>query len=227
MVHLSVGEGMAGLFLTPTMVAFTERYPKIKLRMHKPVSVLDFRENETDVLLGGAPSSQPDVTSQALGFIHSLPVATRPYIERYGVPTRTNLSSHCFVHCDFHTEGGVWDAWHATMAKGVIAHTSDSAYVHAMMIKYGLGIGLMGSYTLADPACIPLELGVHVRLPMYALALTERLNAKPVRLVFDWLVDVFSTANPWFSPELKLESLPRDSLSGTVAQLLAGPEQNP
>jgi DNA-binding transcriptional LysR family regulator len=226
-VHLSVGEGMAGLFLTPTIVAFTEQYPKIKLRMHKPVSVMDFRENATDVLLGGAPSTQPEVTSRPLGFIHYLPVATRAYIERYGVPTRANLSSHCFVHCDFHTEGGIWETWHATMARGVIAHTSDSAYVHAMMTKVGLGIGLMGSYVLAESMYIPLELGVHMRFPMYALALTERLNAKPVRLVFDWMSDVFGAANPWFSPELKLDSLPQDSLSGTMAQLLAVPERNP
>jgi DNA-binding transcriptional LysR family regulator len=228
LVHLSVGEGMAGLFLTPSMVGFTERYPKIKLRMHKPVNLLDFHENHTDVLLSGVPSSQTDVTSRALGFLHFLPIATRPYIERYGVPTRTNLSSHLFVHSDFHAaEAGLWDAWHATMARGVVAHTSDSAYVHAMMIKSGIGIGLMGSYVLADQACIPLELGVHVRLPMYALALTERLNAKPVRLVFDWISDVFGVANPWFSPELQLDSLPQDSLPGTVAQLLAGPKQNP
>jgi DNA-binding transcriptional LysR family regulator len=227
-VHLSVGEGMAGLFLTPAMVAFTEQYPKIKLRMHKPVNFLNFHENNTDALLSGLPSTQADVTSRPLGFLHFLPIATRPYIERYGVPTRANLSSHLFVHSDFHApESPVWESWHATMARGVIAHTSDSAYVHAMMIKSGLGIGLMGSYTLADPACIPLELGIHVRLPMYAHALTERLNAKPVRLVFDWMSEVFGVANPWFSPELQLDSLPQDSLPDTLAQLLAAPRQNP
>jgi hypothetical protein len=44
---------------------------------------------------------------------------------------------------------------------------------------------------------------VKVSVPLYALVLTERLNARPVRLAFDWLCEMFSPANPWFSPNTK------------------------
>ena len=38
--------------------------------------------------------------------------------------------------------------------------------------------------------------------------LTDRLNARPVRLVFDWLSDVFGSNNPWFSDEFRLNNPP-------------------
>ena len=43
---------------------------------------------------------------------------------------------------------------------------------------------------------------------MYAIALTERLHAKPVRMVFEWLCDLFGEANRWFASELVLAELP-------------------
>jgi len=41
--------------------------------------------------------------------------------------------------------------------------------------------------------------------PLYLIALTDRLNARPVRLVFEWLSDVFG-GNPWFSDEFRLHN---------------------
>ena len=50
---------------------------------------------------------------------------------------------------------------------------------------------MLGSYTLVEPCVVPLEIGLRISVPLYLIALTERLNARPVRLVFDWLSDVF------------------------------------
>jgi hypothetical protein len=77
-----------------------------------------------------------------------------------------------------------------------------------MLVKAGLGIGLVGSYGVLEPAAVPLELGVRISVPIFLLALTERLNARPVRLVFDWLSDVFGPGNPWFRDEFKLNNPP-------------------
>ena len=71
---------------------------------------------------------------------------------------------------------------------------------------------------------VPLERDVHMDVAIHVLAQTERLASRPVRLVYDWLSTVFGPANPWFAPELNLQSLRRDSLSKTMAQLIAGPE---
>jgi hypothetical protein len=77
-----------------------------------------------------------------------------------------------------------------------------------MLVKTGQGIGLLGSFTLIEPRLVPLEVGVRISVPLFLLALTERLQARPVRLVFDWLSEIFGPNNPWFSDEFKLNNPP-------------------
>lgn len=213
-VHIAATSALAGMFLAPAICAFSDRFPNIRLKHSARFDFASFRDNFVDVMLSIAPARHPEITSRPLGFLHFLPVASRLYIERHGVPTKTNLAEHFFVHCDAYTaEIGLWNAWHALMAHGVVAHSSDDTLCYSMMAKSGLGIGLLANYALCDPDAVPLELGVHVQLPLYLLAPTERLAARPVRLVFDWMAEVYSPSVAWFSPDLRLNLLPRDELT--------------
>jgi hypothetical protein len=45
---------------------------------------------------------------------------------------------------------------------------------------------------------------VHIKLRLYAHALTDRLEAKPVKVVFDLLERTFGTRNPWFQERMVL-----------------------
>jgi DNA-binding transcriptional LysR family regulator len=172
--------------------------------------------------------NRPDMVARRLGYLHMLPVACQPYIERYGVPTRSNLSSHCFVQTEICSKrGGMWDSWLDLIEQGVVTHSCDNLLTYSLMVKYGLGIGLVGSCAMADPKVVPLELGVHIRAPIYAVAPSERLTTRAVQIVFDWLSDIFGETVPWFGAELKLDSLPRDSLTETVNTLLGGLKRSP
>ncbi|HTT96917.1 MAG TPA: LysR family transcriptional regulator [Rhizomicrobium sp.] len=223
-VRLSVTDGLAGLFVAPSLVGFSEAFPRIHLHIKSPTNLTTLRENQTDVMLGFIPTKQADIETRQLGFLHFITVATHPYIERYGLPTRKNLESHFFVDSEYYSSrGGVWDKWHATTARGVVAHNCDNSFAYAHLVRCGLGIGLLGSFTLSDSTAVPLDLGVYARVPIFVFAQKERLVARPVRLVYDWVSDVFSASNPWFSSELSLESLPVESLSDTASQLLELP----
>lgn len=228
LVRLAALDGMAGLFIAPNLFTLSERFPKIRVQLRSPVSFVNFRDNQADVMVGFAPPNQGDITGRPLGFLHLIPMASRGYVERYGIPTRTNLSAHFFLQSDYYSpQEPFWDSWHALMARGVIAHSSDNSCSYSLMAKAGLGIALLGSYALADPEAIPLELGLHIRLPLYALALTERLNAKPVQVIFDWLSEMFNPQIPWFAPELRLDQLPRDYLAPMAERLVAVLKPNP
>ena len=88
----------------------------------------------------------------------------------------------------------------------IMCEGCDNPLAYGMLAKTGQGIGLLGSFTLIEPCLVPLEIGVRVSVPLFLLALTERLNARPVRLVFDWLSEIFGPNNPWFSDEFKLNN---------------------
>jgi hypothetical protein len=76
------------------------------------------------------------------------------------------------------------------------------------MIKLGLGVGLLGTYASVERDAVPLELGVTISLPLYGIALRERLRSRPVRIVFEWLCEIFSARNAWFRREFKPEEMP-------------------
>jgi DNA-binding transcriptional LysR family regulator len=120
------------------------------------------------------------------------------------VPTAANIEKHRFIDSEIYSAKGVWDPWHSLVSRGAIAQFCDASISYALMVKAGLGIGLLGNYVMMEPAVRPLDLDVHIRFQLYAVALTERLDAKPVRLVFSLLEKLFATGNPWFEKEMVL-----------------------
>ena len=41
-----------------------------------------------------------------------------------------------------------------TAARGHIAHYCDNSFAYGMLVKAGLGIGLLGSYSLVEPSAV-------------------------------------------------------------------------
>lgn len=222
-VRVSVTEALAGIFIAPSLRAFSERYPRVHLHLQNPSNLAAFKENHTDIMVSFTPASGT-VFCRPCGVVHLLPAAGRAYIEQYGLPTRSNLESHYFVDTEYYKgKSAIWASWRQAVERGELAHDCDNSFAYGLLVKSGLGVGLLASYALADPTLVPLELGVHITLPIHLLALTERLQSRPVRLVFDWLSEVLSPNSPWFAPDLNLSELPKVTLTDTVEQVVAGP----
>jgi DNA-binding transcriptional LysR family regulator len=203
-VRLGITDGLGVIFLIPELQRFSTQYPKIRVHMRSPVNFKNLRENQTDVMLAFSPDVAHDMTALPLGWIHFIPVASESYIERMGVPTPANIQKHRFVDSEIYSAKGAWDPWNELVSRGAIAQHCDASVSYALMVKAGLGIGLLGNYVMMEPAVRPLDLDVHIRLQLYAVALTERLEVKPVRLVFDLLEKLFGPRNPWFQKEMVL-----------------------
>ena len=221
LVHINATEALAGLFIVPNISAFNEQYPNIRLHLKNPINLVKFRENQADIALRFALPVEKGVEAQAVGFVHLIPVATHSYLSRYGLPNKDNLENHCFIDTDYYAaRNELWSSWREALDRGHVAHFCDNSYAYAFMVKSGLGIGLMGNYTLSDPAIVPLEIGIHIKLPLYLLAESDRLNSKPVRVVYDWLAELFGLRNPWFAADLTLGTFP--NISGALAQIYSG-----
>jgi DNA-binding transcriptional LysR family regulator len=157
------------------------------------------------MMIGFEPVDASDISCLPLGHLHLIPIASEQYIRRHGMPTTGDLSHHVFVDSQFYqAKTGMWDDWQSLMAQGRIAANCDSSLSYASAIIGGLGIGLLGNYTLSDTTLRHLLLGVHVSVPIFLLGLAERFEARPVRVVKDWLADTFGPHNPWFADQLNL-----------------------
>jgi DNA-binding transcriptional LysR family regulator len=208
-VRVSITDGLNALFAAPALRQFTERYPKIQLHLKSPLNVMNLRENQTDMMISIIPSDLSEIQFRRLGQLHFIPIVAKDYIQRHGLPTRDNLEQHFFIQSEYYlAKTGLWEGWQQAVARGRVVHYCDNSFAYGMLVKAGLGIGMLGSYSLVEPCAVPLDIDLRVSVPLYLIALTERLNARPVRLVFDWLSEVFGPENPWFNDKLKLNNPP-------------------
>jgi len=209
LVRVSITDGLNALFAAPALVRFSAQYPKIQLHLKAPLNHIDLRENQTDMMIGFVPSVSSNIQFRKLGQLHFIPIVSKDYIRKHGLPTNNNLEQHRFIQSEYYLgRTGLWDSWQQTASRGRIAHYCDNSFAYGMLVKAGHGIGLLGSYTLVEPCFVPLEIGLRISVPLFLLALTERLQARPVRLVFNWLSEVFGTNNPWFADEFRLNNPP-------------------
>jgi DNA-binding transcriptional LysR family regulator len=203
-VRLGITDGLGVFFVVPELRRLSAAYPKIQVHLKSPGNFKNLRENQTDVILGFHFDPTNDMTTRPLGWLHFLPIATQSYIDRMGFPTHANAEKHLFVDSEIYSAKGTWDSWRAVINRGSIAHYCDASISYGMMVKAGLGIGLLANYNMTEPTARPLDLDVHIKLRLHAVALTERLDAKPVRLVFDLLEKMFGPQNPWFQEKMVL-----------------------
>jgi DNA-binding transcriptional LysR family regulator len=214
-VRVSITDGLNALFAAPALLQFSADYPKIQLHLKSPLNLMNLRENQTDIMIGFGPSVSSDIQFRKLGQLHFIPVVAKDYVRNHGLPTINNLEQHLFIQSEYYlARTGLWDSWQRTVSRGRIAHYCDNSFAYGMLTKAGAGIGLLGSYTLLEPCMMPVEIDLRISVPLFLLALTERLNARPVRLVFDWLGEVFGSDNPWFSDEFKLNNPPSEYDAG-------------
>lgn len=226
LVTISATEAMGGFFVVPQINEFNEQFPNVQLHIKNALNMSRFRENQADIAIRFLPCSERNVSSRKLGYVHFIPVATSPYFSKYGVPTVKTLSQHRFVDSEYYSlTDPPWDAWRRLVSAGTVHHLCDNSYSYAVMVKAGLGIGLLGNYILSHPSMMPVDLGVHIKLPIYLHADTTRLTSRPVRVVFDWLTKQFASSHPWFSSRLTMRSYP--SLTATLAQVFAGTPLEP
>ena len=204
-VQFSSTEAMAGLFIVPMLREFTAEHSSITLHIRNITNMLDFRENQSDIVLGFAPSEQDGIKSRPAGVMHLVPYASNEYVKQYGLPSRTNLENHKFVDAEYYSsKTDIWKPWQAALKRGKVAHLCDNSFAYCLAVKEGLGIGLLGNYVLPDQELVPADIDVHVALRMYLLADSERLKSRPVRIVYNWLSTILGEDNQWLAARPKI-----------------------
>lgn len=223
-VRVSITEGLAGLFLVPKMQQFTAQYAQIRVFLQNPINLNIFKDNHCDIMISFLSDESAEIYCAPLGYLHFVPIASQDYIRRHGLPTKDNLDRHLFVDSDFYRGGqNIWSDWQDAVKRGTLLHTSENSFSYALMVRSGLGIGLLGSYALSDPTAVFLDLGIAPRLPMYEYAYKDRLTSRPVKVVFDWLAGIFGAHNALFSSEFDVSSIPREDISWLMSNLVDWP----
>ena len=220
LVRVHITEALAGLFIVPRMEAFTRAYPGIRLHIANPTNMGALRENHADILLNFSPESSPEIRSWQGGTVHLLPVASMAYLERFGLPEAQTIRRHVMLDAAYYMgDAPIWAPWRALVAGAGAVHGCDNSFAYALMVRSGIGIGLLANYALADGGAMALDLGVHIRLPLHLHVMRDRLEARPVRIVYDWLASLFGPDEAWFQADHVPSERQRAALAPVVAEI--------
>ena len=206
-VRLGVTDGIGIAFVVPGLRRLAQNHPRIRVEMKSPQNYLSLVENQTDIMVGFAPENHQDLTSVRMGTFHFLPMVSRSYVDRMGVPTYDDLERHQFIDSErYSSKVEIWKPWRRLVGRGYISYSCDASISYAMMVKAGLGIGLLGNFNVLEPAVQPLDLDCQIDIPLYLTALTERLQSRPVQIAFDFVLSLLGDDNPWFAKEMTLDT---------------------
>ncbi|RWX74894.1 LysR family transcriptional regulator [Neorhizobium lilium] len=193
-VVVSATSGLAVAIVAPAVSRLSDNYPRLNLDIREQVSLVSFEKNQADLMISLSPTSRADIECMQAGTLHLIPVASSDYLRKYGIPLRNTGSRHAFLQCKYYdSDREIWNGWRELINGGQHAHYCENSLAYFALVKNGAGIGLLGSYVLADPELVPLDLNVHVALPIYLISYANRRQSKAVGAVYDWLIDVFGT----------------------------------
>ena len=150
-VSVSVPDTIATAFIAPAIKRFSQRYPKIQLRLKPPLHHIDLRHNNSDLNIAIHPIGLDEWISRPLGTLHLVPMASREYIKEFGSPDDGDLQSHRFVMSALKAErSGVWDKWVNLCHKGTVVHHCDDPLAYTLLVMSGVGIGLLPNYLAVE-----------------------------------------------------------------------------
>ncbi len=222
LIRISVTEALAGLFVVPQIKALKASNPRLSLHISNPTNMNSLSENHTDILVNFSPETSATIQSRRVGTAHLIPIATKEYISKNGFPTYSTIEDHHFIQSSYYMgDSPIWARWKDTVDQARYVDFCDNSFAYGLMVKSSVGIGLLGNYALADMDAVALDLGIHIKLPIFLHVLPSRLDAKPVQIVYDWLVEIFNARSPWFADEFKPAALPTDLLAPVIAKLIS------
>lgn len=205
-VRITITEGITIGLLDGPLMDLSDKFPNISVVFQNPRNINDFRQNNADMMISLSSDPGTDVVCRKLGTLHLVTAASTRYIARYGMPTLANLEKHRFVQCPYYGAGnGFWDPWNKLARRGRIAHSCENALNYGLMAKAGHGIALLSSFCILERSMRPLDLGLEIKAPLYGIARVDALCRPANRVVFEWLCDMLSSANPWLGDTLSFD----------------------
>ncbi|UXX83325.1 LysR family transcriptional regulator [Roseovarius pelagicus] len=191
-VRISASDVVAAHMLAPILDTLRIDAPGIEVDIVATNAISDLRRREADIAIRHARPDQPDLIARLLRDSWAGLYASRPYIERFGIPARLeDLNDAAFIGFDAdHTRllSGL-NALGLSLTENNIKLASQSGVVAWEMVRQGLGIGVM-MHDVADrcPEMIRVlpDLPV-IPVPIWLTTHRELHTSRRIRMVFDHL----------------------------------------
>jgi DNA-binding transcriptional LysR family regulator len=229
-VRLSVTEGLGTFWLAPRLVEFQRDHPELLIDIRCAMHPADVLRLESDIAVQITRPTVKDLRVVKIGRLHSMPFASRSYLEIHGTPTNfPELSKHRLVL-------QVADQLIAmeeyarmfpdTPQLGTVSFRVNVSSAYYWLIARGGGVGILPTYAHAlGGRVVPIDVeGVRFVNDIWLTYHPDASKIERVRRLIDWLVEAFSPKKyPWFGDEfIHPRDLPRVSGGLSLQSLFEG-----
>jgi DNA-binding transcriptional LysR family regulator len=185
-VRLSAADEVPMAFVLGVVRRLANYHPSIRVELKRAQKHPGFVGSDIDLMFGSSPEEDLETTAVEVGALRYSTLADEAYLERNGTPSSHNLDNHHFVEFErYLPQKEAWRRWRQLTERGYIAYRCDDYATYEMIVKSGLGIGLLPNDHVSCPNLKTLELDCVVDVPLFLIASRERLENKAVRLVYD------------------------------------------
>ncbi|MBA9070198.1 DNA-binding transcriptional LysR family regulator [Methylobacterium sp. RAS18] len=191
-VRIAVTEGLGTAWLTPRLVDFQNAFPSLRVALNCAMNSADVLRMEADVAVQLTRPEAADVKVVRLGYLHTMPFASRAYVGRNGLPTTVEeLVQHRLIlqiaeqasHLSIF--GDMLPRFPYPPSVPITTNTSSAL---ALAIANGAGIGWLPTYVSSLQAgLLPVDCGLQFRFDVW-LTYHRDLEAIPrVRQTINWM----------------------------------------
>ena len=186
-VRLAITDGLGLVYVAPAMRAFSAAHPGVRLHLQRPNNLRHLKDDKVDIILSFRAEEDPAIVTARLGSLTLVPYGTSECLAeaaRSGAPT--------FIDSERFASGASFQPWQDYVATGRVAHLCDTSVTYAVMVKAGVGIGLLPTYNDLEPALLRTGSDVEVEIPVYASASAHGLGRAHIAAVFEFLKALFA-----------------------------------
>lgn len=197
-VHVAVTEGLGAFWLAPRLVELQRAHPRLLIDLSCAMRSADVLRLEADVAIQLTKPTAPDLKLTKLGRLHSMPFASRSYIDTYGTPTSIrDLLNHRLV-LQVAEQTAMQETYDRLLPGvpqvGLVAMRTNVSSAHYWAIAKGAGIGWLPTYATAIGArAVPLDLELRFSFDIWITYHPNANKIPRIRRVIDWVISSFST----------------------------------
>lgn len=208
-VQVAVTEGLGAFWLAPRLVEFQRAYPSTLVELVCAMESADVLRLQADLAIQIADPAQLDVKRLKLGRLHTMPFASRSYVDLFGLPARLSdvPGRHRLVLQvaeQTQAEDALAHLLPGVPPVGLVAFRSNTASACLWAIATGAGIGFAPTYIpVIGGKLIPVDCdGIRFSFDIWLTFHPAVGDLPRVRRLIDWLVDAFDPQRfPWFRDE--------------------------
>ena len=199
-------DGLITDWLMPRLANLQEKHEGLNLSFYTQNTSGLTTENEPDLAVQFNTTKPMDFVARQLGTLHYVPMVSRGYKEKNGIPRR--MEDAVNYHLMYLRRSGlVVDTWEkkssALRALATPSLSANSCAVLLSAVLNGAGISMLPTYMAKlHPELIMFDYGVVYSYNFWLVRAPHTARLARVNTVADWMTDVFSpTDQPWFQQD--------------------------